>query len=76
MAAADEVVALLKKAGDKGLFVQKMERDLSMAENKLGMQLTGRAKNIASPSIMQEETSLPINQRGVLGKPNMDKWRK
>ncbi|MCY4048772.1 MAG: hypothetical protein OXF24_04215 [Hyphomicrobiales bacterium] len=35
MAAADEVVALLKKAGDKGLFVQKMERDLSMAEKQV-----------------------------------------
>lgn len=35
MAAADEVIALLKKAGDKGLFVQKMERDLSMTEKQV-----------------------------------------
>ena len=49
MAAADEVVALLKKAGDKGLFVERMERDLSMTEKQVRSAIDRAREKYRSP---------------------------
>ena len=49
MSAADKVIALLSKAGDKRLFVQEMERSLSMTEKQVRSAIDRARKKYRSP---------------------------